>query len=66
MASNDRKKVAAVVGVGAGLGAALALRFATEYKVALIARTADIIEQTSDEIRAAGGSALPIQSDATV
>lgn len=66
MASSAGKKVAAVVGVGAGLGAALSLRFATEYKVALIARTAEIIEQTSGEIRAAGGSALPIQSDATV
>ena len=66
MASNVDKKVTAVVGVGAGLGAALALRFATDYKVALIARSAEIIEKTAAQIRAAGGIALPIQSDATI
>jgi short-subunit dehydrogenase len=48
------KKVAAVVGVGAGLGAALALRFATDYKVALIARSAEIIENTAGQIRTGG------------
>ena len=66
MASQVEKGVAAVVGVGAGLGAALARRFATGYKVALIARSADIIEKVSEELRAAGGIALPIQSDATL
>ena len=66
MASQVEKGVAAVVGVGAGLGAALARRFATGYKVALIARSADIIEKVSEELRAAGGIALPIQSDATI
>jgi NAD(P)-dependent dehydrogenase (short-subunit alcohol dehydrogenase family) len=65
MASNGEKKVAVVVGVGDGLGAALALRFATGYKVALIARSSEVIEKTADEIRASGGVALPIQSDAT-
>ena len=66
MASQVEKGVAAVVGVGAGLGAALARRFATGYKVALIARSGDIIEKVSEELRAAGGIALPIQSDATI
>jgi NAD(P)-dependent dehydrogenase (short-subunit alcohol dehydrogenase family) len=66
MASHSEKGVAAVVGVGAGLGAALALRFATGYKVALIARTAEIIEKAADEIRTAGGIALPLRSDATL
>jgi len=66
MASQVEKGVAAVVGVGAGLGAALARRFATGYKVALIARSGDIIEKVSEELRAAGGIALPIQSDATL
>ncbi|MGA7869738.1 MAG: SDR family NAD(P)-dependent oxidoreductase, partial [Candidatus Binatus sp.] len=59
-------KVCVVVGVGEGLGMALALRFAAGYKVALIARSAEIIGKTTGEIKAAGGVALPIQSDATV
>ena len=66
MASPNEKRVAAVVGVGAGLGAALARRFAAGYKVALIARSADIIEKVTDEIRATGGIAYPILSDATI
>jgi NAD(P)-dependent dehydrogenase (short-subunit alcohol dehydrogenase family) len=66
MASNGEKGVVAVVGVGAGLGAALALRFAPGYKVALIARTAEIIDKAADEIRTGGGIALPLRSDATV
>ena len=65
MESTSEKGVAAVVGVGSGLGAALARRFAAGYKVALIARSADVIEKVSDEIRAAGGTAAPIRSDAT-
>ena len=66
MASQVEKGVAAVVGVGAGLGAALARRFAVGYKVALIARSGDIIEKVSEELRAAGGIALPIRSDTTI
>ncbi len=66
MESTSEKRVAAVIGVGAGLGAALARRFATGYKVALIARSAEVIEKVSAEIRAAGGIAHPIQSDATI
>ncbi len=55
-----------VVGVGEGLGMALALRFAAGYKVALIARSAEVIGKTAGEIKSAGGVALPIQSDATL
>jgi NAD(P)-dependent dehydrogenase (short-subunit alcohol dehydrogenase family) len=66
MATEGVEKVAIVVGVGTGLGAALARRLATDYKVALLARSAEVIEQTAAEIRATGGVALPIQSDATV
>jgi short-subunit dehydrogenase len=35
------KKVATVIGVGPGLGAALARRFAADYAVALVARNAE-------------------------
>jgi len=66
MAAKLEKGVTAVVGVGAGLGAALARRFAADYKVALIARSADVIEKVAGEIRSAGGMAQPIRSDATI
>jgi NAD(P)-dependent dehydrogenase (short-subunit alcohol dehydrogenase family) len=59
-------KVCVVVGVGEGLGAALALRFAAGYKVALIARSPEVIGKSAGEIKSAGGIALPIQSDATI
>ncbi len=58
--------VTAVVGVGEGLGAALARRFASDYGVALIARSAELTGKVAEEIRSAGGIAVPIQSDATV
>ncbi len=59
-------KVCVVVGVGEGLGAGLARRFAAGYKVALVARSSSVIEKTASEINSAGGIALPIQSDATI
>jgi NADP-dependent 3-hydroxy acid dehydrogenase YdfG len=59
-------KVCVVVGVGEGLGAALARRFAERYKVGLIARSPEVITKTAGEIRAVGGVALPLQSDATM
>jgi NAD(P)-dependent dehydrogenase (short-subunit alcohol dehydrogenase family) len=59
-------EVCVVVGVGEGLGAALARRFAAGYKVALVARSPDVIEPAAAAIRSAGGVALPIRADATV
>lgn len=64
--SSGAEKVCAVIGVGEGLGKALALRFAAGYKVALIARSAKVIDATANEIRAGGGKAIPIRSDATI
>jgi NAD(P)-dependent dehydrogenase (short-subunit alcohol dehydrogenase family) len=55
-----------VVGVGEGLGAALARRFAAGYRVALVARSADVVDKVAAEIKAAGGTALPVRSDATM
>jgi NADP-dependent 3-hydroxy acid dehydrogenase YdfG len=59
------KPVAVVVGVGAGLGAALGRRFAEGYAVALVARSEEVTGALAKEIRAAGGVALPVKSDAT-
>lgn len=60
------EKVAAVVGVGPGLGAAVARRFAREgYAVALVARREESLDGTKKEIEARGGTALPVTADAT-
>jgi NAD(P)-dependent dehydrogenase (short-subunit alcohol dehydrogenase family) len=63
MAENSDAPVTAVVGVGPGLGAALARRFALSYPVALLARGQSYIEQLSTEIKAGGGRALPVTAD---
>ncbi|MGH7838107.1 MAG: SDR family NAD(P)-dependent oxidoreductase [Candidatus Binataceae bacterium] len=52
-----------VVGVGAGLGAAVARRFAAGYPVALMARSADYLEKLAAEIKAEGGRATPIPAN---
>ena len=64
--SDKPSKTCIVVGIGEGLGAGLARRFAAGYKIALIARSADVIGKLADEIKASGGVAIPVQSDATV
>jgi NAD(P)-dependent dehydrogenase (short-subunit alcohol dehydrogenase family) len=66
MNASDNTRVAIVVGVGAGLGAALARRFAQGYRIALVARSRDVTGALADEIRSAGGVALPVRSDATI
>ncbi len=53
-------KVAVVVGVGPGLGAALARRFAAGYAVALVARNPDYLSELAGEIAASGGRALAV------
>ena len=58
-----KKPVAVVVGVGAGLGAALARRFASAYTVALVARGAGKLEELTGEIKAAGGQAVAVPAD---
>jgi len=54
-----------VVGVGPGLGAALARRFAQGgHAVALVARTAAALEPVAAEIGSTGGRALVVTADA--
>jgi NAD(P)-dependent dehydrogenase (short-subunit alcohol dehydrogenase family) len=58
--------VAAVLGVGPGLGASVARRFAREgFAVALIARNKDGLSEIQQEIKDSGGAALPVSADAT-
>ena len=59
----NKKGVAVVVGVGPGLGAALARRFATEYSVAILARKAEYLKSLAGEIRRDGGNALEVVCD---
>ncbi len=55
MAESTQVPVAVVVGVGPGLGAALARRFARGYAVALLARKGDYLATLAKEIAGAGG-----------
>jgi NAD(P)-dependent dehydrogenase (short-subunit alcohol dehydrogenase family) len=58
--------VAAVLGVGPGLGAAVAKRFASEgFDVALMARTDESVAPVREEIVATEGRALSVPADAT-
>ncbi|AUX39098.1 short-chain dehydrogenase [Sorangium cellulosum] len=58
-------KVAVVVGVGPGLGAAVSRRFASEgFSVGLMARTAAACEAVQRQIEEAGGRALSVPADA--
>src|SRR5438552_2127814 len=55
--------VAVVVGVGAGLGAALARRFTERYAVALVARGQEKLDALATELGRAGGRALAVPAD---
>src|SRR5437899_887873 len=59
----SNKTVATVIGVGPGLGAALARRFATQYAVALVARSEDKLAGFVREIKEAGGASLAVSAD---
>jgi NADP-dependent 3-hydroxy acid dehydrogenase YdfG len=63
MAQTKKSKVAVVVGVGAGTGASLARRFASDYAIALMARNGDYLRSLGDELRAADGVALEAPAD---
>ena len=57
-------EVAAIAGVGPGLGASLARRFAREgCRIALLARSPEFIQELADELRQKRAKALPIPTD---
>lgn len=59
-------KVAVVVGVGPGIGAAVARRFAKEgFKLGLIARSQNNLTPTQSDIEKAGGVAFSVTADAS-
>ena len=59
-------RVAAVLGVGPGLGAAVARRFAGEgFSVAMMARREESLAETRQDIERDGGATLPFSADAT-
>ncbi|OAA81457.1 oxidoreductase, short chain dehydrogenase/reductase family [Akanthomyces lecanii RCEF 1005] len=57
------KPYAIIAGVGAGTGAAVARRFAKQYPVALLARSADYAKGLAAEIEAEGGTAVSYKVD---
>jgi NAD(P)-dependent dehydrogenase (short-subunit alcohol dehydrogenase family) len=59
-------RVAAVLGVGPGLGTAVARRFAGEgFAVAMMARRKESLVEIRQDIEDDGGTALPVSADAT-
>jgi NAD(P)-dependent dehydrogenase (short-subunit alcohol dehydrogenase family) len=62
----SERKVAVVLGVGPGLGAAAARRFARAgFAVGLMARGQDKLTPVQQDIEKAGGAALSVPTDAT-
>jgi NAD(P)-dependent dehydrogenase (short-subunit alcohol dehydrogenase family) len=63
MPTQSNKPVAVITGVGPGLGAALANRFAAAYAVAILARKPDYLKALAAEIRKSGATVLDLPCD---
>src|ERR1700719_4345076 len=59
----QNQPVAVVTGVGPGLGAALARRFAADYAVAILARSADYLKGLATEMRTGGAAVIELACD---
>ena len=60
------EKVVVVLGVGPGLGVAVARRFASEgFAIGLMARGKESLSVAREEVEGAGGTAFAVQADAT-
>lgn len=57
------RALAIIAGVGAGTGAAVAKKFAQEYNVVLLARSAGSLDPVVQEIQSLGGNAFGIPTD---
>ena len=63
---NLTDKIAIVTGAGQGIGKAIAIRLANAgANVAVLDLNMDLAEAAAQEIKAAGGSAMPVQADVT-
>jgi NAD(P)-dependent dehydrogenase (short-subunit alcohol dehydrogenase family) len=60
---DTQKPVAVVIGVGPGLGAALARRFAAAYSVAILARKGDYLKELATELRQGGATVMDLTCD---
>jgi NADP-dependent 3-hydroxy acid dehydrogenase YdfG len=65
MPTQSTTPVAVVTGVGPGLGASLARRFARAYSVALLARKTDYLKELARDIRQSGATVLDVSCDVT-
>src|SRR5690242_3927499 len=66
MAIMETTSITAVLGVGPGLGAAVARRFARAgHAVALMARSVDALREVEEQITSAGGRAGSFAADAS-